>query len=544
MPTNLPSQKRPTAPVLLYWALLGLVCWLPIPLGSNRGWSWAIAAAWIALIAIGWLIAWALGRAEVTYAYRRARLAMGLLTLWIAWLVVQLIPLPPDWLASLSPEALALHLAAPEAKLIPGLFAGLLPAGFVPISIDPAATADFLVKSLAYTSLFALVLLNITSRHRLRGLGYALVLSGLFQAGYGGLMTLSGIEWGFGPKEHGRGLATGTFVNRNHLAGYLEMTLAVGIGLLIADLGGGGASHWRARLRDWIAVLLSRKAIVRLALVVMVIALVLTRSRMGNTAFFSSLLIAGAIALMQSRHATRSTTILLTSLLVIDLFIVGAWFGVDQVIDRLRGTEAVMLDAPATSQELRLARESQATLPDKGNAPAPAEVPAQAPGVPIQIEAQTDLPDPGEGRARRFHLVKEDRDELNDAAMALRERFPITGSGGGTFYGVYPLTRQETMRKWNDHVHNDYIELLTDTGPLGLLLLGGVVVLAFAKALTAQQRRRDPLMRGMAFAVIMGGTALMIHASTDFNHQIPANAATFTLLLALAWLANHLGHER
>ena len=94
------------------------------------------------------------------------------------------------------------------------------------------------------------------------------------------------------------------------------------------------------------------------------------------------------------------------------------------------------------------------------------------------------------------------------------------------------------------HVHNDYIQLLVETGPLGLLLLGCVVVLSFGKALVAQQRRRDPLARGMAFAAIMGGGALMIHASADFNHQIPANAATFTLLLALAWLANHLGHER
>ncbi|RLA33395.1 MAG: hypothetical protein DRR03_07725 [Gammaproteobacteria bacterium] len=513
-------MTRLAAPVPLYWALLGLVCWLPIPLGSNRNWAWAIAVAWIGLLAIGWLAAWASGRAEVTYPYRKARAAMVLFGLWITWLVVQLIPLPPGWLAILSPEALGHYQSAPDAEITGTLLARWLPDHFLPITVDQTATLKFLARSFAYVTLFALVLLTVTSRERLRGLGYALVLSGLFQASYGGLMTLSGIEWGFGPKEHGLGVATGTFVNRNHLAGYLEMTLAVGIGLLIADLGGGTATHWRARLRDWIAVILSRKAIVRLALVVMVIALVLTRSRMGNTAFFTSLLIAGAIALMQSRHATRSTIVLLVSLLVIDLFIVGAWFGVDQVIDRLRGTEAVVLETPATSQQLRQAREDG--------------------GAPVS----GDLPDPGEGRARRFHLVTEDRDEIADSALVLRERFPVTGSGGGTFYGIYPITRQETMRAWNDHVHNDYIQLLVETGPLGLLLLGGVVVLAFAKALTAQQRRRDPLTRGMAFAVIMGGSALMLHAITDFNHQIPANAATFTMLLALAWLARHLGHER
>lgn len=533
MASNDRSQRRASTPAPLYWALLALVCWLPIPLGSNRGWAWAIAIGWVALLAGGWLAAWAAGRAAITHPCRKAWPALLLLTLWVAWLALQLLPLPPAWLALLSPEALALHQAAPDSAPAGALFAAWLPASYLPISLDPAATADFLVKSLAYSALFALVLLTVTTRARLRLLGYALVLSGLFQASYGSLMTLTGLEWGFlAPKEVGRGLATGTFVNRNHLAGYLEMTLAVGIGLLLADLsGGGGSTHWRTQLRDWVAVILSRKAIVRLALVVMVIALVLTRSRMGNTAFFVSLLIAGALALLQSRHATRSTTVLLASLLVIDLSIVGAWFGVDQVIDRLRGTEAVVLDTPATPLELRRAREAD---------PATSSGAGGTAGASDHPSARLD---PGAGYARRFHLVTEDRDEIGDAAIRLWERFPLTGSGGGSFYGLYPLTRQETMRMWNDHVHNDYLEILTDTGPFGLLLLGGVVVLALAKALTAQQRHRDQLARGMAFAVIMGTTALLIHASTDFNHQIPANAATFTLLLAIAWLANHLGHE-
>ena len=519
-------MTRKDAPAVLYWGLLALLCWLPIPLASNRGWAWAIAVVWIALLAIGWLTAWAASQAEVTYTCRQARPARLLLTLWLAWLAFQLLPLPPAWIASLSPEAFALHEATPEAELTGGFAGSFLPEDFHTLSVDPISTANFLAKSLAYSALFVLTLLVVSSRTRLRGLGYALILSGLFQAAYGGLMTLSGIEWGFGPKEHGIGLATGTFVNRNHLAGYLEMTLAVGIGLLLAALGRGGAAHWRARLRDWVAVLLSRKAIVRLALVVMVIGLVLTRSRMGNTAFFASLLIAGTIALVQSRHATRSTSILLASLLVIDLFIVGAWFGVDEVIERLRGTEVVVLESPATSGQLQEALE--------GSAPDPDQVASQS----------NDDPVPNEDRARRFHLVDEERDELGDAALALRERFPLTGSGGGSYHVIYPLTRTESLQKYSYHVHNDYIQLLVETGPLGVLLLGSVVVLSFGKALVAQQRRRDPLARGMAFAVIMGGGALMIHASADFNHQIPANAATFTLLLALAWLANHLGHER
>jgi len=70
-------------------------------------------------------------------------------------------------------------------------------------------------------------------------LAWTLLLSGTFQAVFG---TLGAISEGTS--------ASGTFINRNHLAGYLEMTLAVGIGLLIADFSGseyGFTKHPRSQ---------------------------------------------------------------------------------------------------------------------------------------------------------------------------------------------------------------------------------------------------------------------------------------------------------
>jgi hypothetical protein len=74
-------------------------------------------------------------------------------------------------------------------------------------------------------------------------------------------------------------------------------------------------------------------------------------------------------------------------------------------------------------------------------------------------------------------------------------------------------------------------------------LLGAIVVASLGAALRAQWLRRDPLMRGMAFASIMGVTAILIHSSVDFNLQIPANAMMFVMLLALGWIALHLGRR-
>lgn len=81
---------------------------------------------------------------------------------------------------------------------------------------------------------------------------------------------------------------------------------------------------------------------------------------------------------------------------------------------------------------------------------------------------------------------------------------------------------------------------MADVGVIGIGLLGLVVLLSFWAALKALYQRRDGLMRGMAFASIMGIIALLIHSTVDFNLQIPANAATFMVMLALGWIALNL----
>ena len=74
-------------------------------------------------------------------------------------------------------------------------------------------------------------------------------------------------------------------------------------------------------------------------------------------------------------------------------------------------------------------------------------------------------------------------------------------------------------------------------------LLGSMVLLSLSAALRAMKRRNDPLMRGMAFSSVMGIVALLIHSTVDFNLQIPANSATFMVILALGWIALSMGQS-
>ncbi len=419
---------------------------------------------------------------EPGVAFSAARPMLWLLSLWLLYLAFTLLPLPLSMRSLLSPQNVTLYQSAGVEQ-------------WAPLSVYPHAGFLYWLKSVGYVLVFALVLLLVNNKQRLVILAYTLVFSGLFQAIYGSLMTLSNVEYGFFVKKEAYvGFATGTFVNRNHLAGYLEMTLAMGIGLLMATWSSSDRIRtWRQRLKSLVTLLLSQKLVLRLVLAMMVIALVLTRSRMGNTAFFSSLLMAGAISLlafraqstsvrqMFKRRETRSTVILLASLMVIYLFIVGAWFGVEKVVARIEQS-SVSHDA--------------------------------------------------------------DRVEVSLNSIKLWQDFPLVGSGGGSFHAVYPRYRPGSIGAYYDHAHEDYLEIAADTGAIGLGLLSMAVLMSLLAAITALYRRRDPLMRGMAFASVMGIIALLIHSSVDFNLQIPANSATFMVVLALGFIALHLDRQR
>jgi O-antigen ligase len=89
------------------------------------------------------------------------------------------------------------------------------------------------------------------------------------------------------------------------------------------------------------------------------------------------------------------------------------------------------------------------------------------------------------------------------------------------------------------HAHNDYLQFACEFGLVFATILGVAVLVSLWTAVRAQLKRRDRLMQGMGFAATMAIVALLIHSVVDFNLQIPANAALFVVMLALAWVSRH-----
>lgn len=446
----------------LFHAFLALLLWMPLPFGSNVAWAWSFMEAWVFLIAGLWLVQYYRGKVSLNRPFVRAWPVTACLLATLLWTVVQALPLPAGVLGLLSPRALEIHSTTHS---------------YPSLSLDVYSTRQAALQTLAYLLFFCLTLLLVNNKPRIRLLAQAIILGGVFQAAYGSLMTLSALDHGIFIDKQDAAVATGTFINRNHLAGYLEVCLAAGVGLMLAELSSTRAAGWRDSARNLLRTLLGNKARVRLALVVMVTGLVLTRSRMGNVAFFASLTGVGCFYLLAVRKLSGRTIAFFASLLVIDLLVVGNFFGIEKVAERIQQTS-------------------------------------------IQRE--------------------EDRYDTDRDALAMLRDFPLTGIGAGTFHAVYPMyTNAVVVTGFTRHAHDDYLQFACEFGLVFAAVLGAVVLASLWSAIRAQLKRRDPLLQGMGFAATMAIVALLIHSAVDFNLQIPANAAMFVVMLALGWVCRY-----
>lgn len=446
----------------LFAAYMAILVWAPLPFASNRIWAGALLVVLVSLVLAGWLLLFLTGRARINpEVWRYVRLPLVLLGLVQLWVFIQIQYMPRPLVEWLSPQVFAWHVKE----------------GWLSLSLDREYTKYYLLRGCGFTAGFFLTVALVNSYARLRTLLQVLVFSGTCQAVYGAIMVLSGLELGFFVEKYvGQGLATGTFVNRNHYAGYLVMCLSAGIGLLLAQLSTNSAPNWKERLRGLLQLMLSPKIRLRLYLAVMVVALVLTRARMGNIAFFSALGFAGVVAVMSGQRFSWRVVVFLASLLVVDMLILGKWFGFDQLVERLEQTQP--------KQEARVWSNAYAI------------------------------------------------DYLKD--------FPLTGSGGGSFYGVFPNYQAPNLPGFHLHAHNDYLEFAVELGVPAALALAAFVSLALWSAWRVQRERRTRLYQGAGFAVTMTVLWAAIHSTTDFSLQMPANALTFVTILALAFISRGL----
>lgn len=354
--------------------------------------------------------------------------------------------------------------------------AAVLGDGAHPVSVDPDATR----RALAFgTGVLALALVSVPAlRARRLALVAALVVVGgaLAVAVYGVVArTLFGALL-FGSMSVPTVAPFGSFVSKNHFAGYVEMATLLGAGLTwgLAD----EARRSKAAL-SWVGSARAGRVVVAAgATLVMGLAVLLSLSRGGALS-----LAAGALALVSLRAFVRRKT----------------------APSRSPWIVALALLAVAAAALAALPPEARARL--------------------------GTLAGMGHDNSGQFRLVA-----WGDT-LRLWTRSPLVGHGLGAYADALPPLKTGLGYVAVEHAESDVLELLAEGGLCGLLLAGAALV-AFARAVVrGLMRQSDRLLRGLGLGAAAGAAALLVHSAFDFNLRIPSNALLFAFLCALALAA-------
>jgi len=127
-----------------------------------------------------------------------------------------------------------------------------------------------------------------------------------------------------------------------------------------------------------------------------------------------------------------------------------------------------------------------------------------------------------------------DRDCLH---MLLKK--PFLGWGLGTFPIVYPEFRSFYTTFFVNQAHNDYLQLLVETGFAGFAIAIWFLALVFLGAARklknlTKSDGTETASGALTVAALLGCVGILVHSFFDFNLQIPANAALFYFLCAIA----------
>ena len=241
----------------------------------------------------------------------------------------------------------------------------------------------------------------------------------------------------------------GPYVNRNHFAGFVELTLPAGLALMA----------FRGLRRDVMPLM-------ALFTIVPVGALVLSGSRGGLIGFTFELCILGWM--MRKQGALRSGRMAVVGAVAIVALFFVTWVGAGRTIEKFSALK---------SPEVTL--------------------------------------------GRRMAMAR--------GAMHIFLDHPLKGSGLGTVVAVYPRYETDYDGRVVEHVHNDYLETLAETG-----LAGGLCGAAFLWLLWGAVRKKLSEEQGhfslglhVGAAMAVGG--MLVHSLVDFNLQLPANALLFLL---------------
>jgi len=458
------SVKDQVCRRIIEYGVLALVAWTPLAKGSVFEWSvLVLEVAVFVMMGAYVLMGEKPERNELMESALRwpKRCFYGVFVL----IVVQIVPWPNFLVKILSPNAYGFR-----QVYVPG-FSG---TKFMSLSLMPGHTLMLGLELLAYFLVGFLIVKTVTRRSQIMRIFYFIVGMGVFQAFYGFFELYNpSPRVLFYKKMHYLDCVTWTFVNRNHLSGYLEMVIPLALGLILArtDLFSLSGMKWKEKILKISEKGVYKNLLLALAVILMALAIILSKSRSGVfLVVLTFILVLGMAVLYFGRVKQQQKWIksfLKGTFLIIILM--ALYIGIDATIERFAMDKIL--------EEVR----------------------------PVVWSNTTGI--------------------IGD--------FPVFGSGLGTFEALYPAYEEASTPPLFEHAHNDYLEYLAELGGIGfLLLLGGILVMLVFSFLMWKVRRH-PEVKGLALGGMVAVVAMLVHSITDFNLHIPANMMLFAVVLSL-----------
>ncbi|MGE3277318.1 MAG: O-antigen ligase family protein [Vicinamibacterales bacterium] len=459
--------------------LVGMVlalAWGVLAFGGVYQWAWTSLLAVAAATGVG---------AQLTSGWKGWWPGTVLLALAFvgAATVVQLLPLSFDTLAALSPAAQRVLAVTDVSYIAAGL--GAAPAAHA-ISLSPPDTRIALVF-LAALAAFGVGVSRWLDRDRIRHLAVAIAGLGVLVAAIGLVQhALSPVEiYGVWRSPQG-GEPFGPFVNRNHYAGWMLMTIPLALGtsagLAVRASSGDTRRGWRVWVTRFSGQAGAGALLLLFGAFLMLIALMLTVSRSGIACAAAAIVPAAVLAGGRRRApgaggaSARAGTVGVRLAAALFIGLAGAaalWAGV----------------APIENRFAELGGSYVARVAVWGDA----------------WRVATD--------------------------------FPLTGVGMRAYAAASLVYQTALPGFFVRAAHNDWLQLLAEGGALvgvpAAVLLATLVVQA-AKRLRAHWRHGDI---GTTYWVRVGAAtglaAILLQSFVDFSLQMPGNTLMFVTLWAI-----------
>jgi O-antigen ligase len=429
--------------------------------GAVYPWAYVPLFCAAALIGLAGLLRGGLRREQ-----RSLAAALTCVSLAVA---IQLIPLPGTLVETISPSTAAI------LRNYSLLFANDA-AGSVPLSINPRSTQVALL-GLAALSIYMLGLPSLVARHGIRSFPSALAVFAVPLALYG-IYTReansTGLVYGFWRSVEGGGAdLAGPFINRNHFAGWMLMTLCLLIGWLFGKLErvapAEGAHAGRRRLH-WMSSPEANVILLGgLSIVVVAVALFWVISRSSIVAFTAAS--CGFAWLVLTRHqlaASRRKAVLV--LLAVALLAGVAWRGPGILMSRFQDERNLV------------------------------------------------------GRIAAW----------KDGVAVFRD-FPVFGTGLNTYADAMLFYQTGNRGQYMSRAHNDYVQVLAEGG-LIVVVPAAWALLLLVRAVRRNVRAARGESRGywIRAGAAIGLAAMGVQEVFEFSLQIPANAFLFATLGGIA----------